>query len=180
MAFEMRARFLACLATGAFLVVASTVALAETPPKVWTNEDLERMFGPSEPTPEIVNAPGDGTAQWDAVESFLERQYRRIEQEKDRELKRDEIRAAYAPQEPTYALGVAPLVGTGWWWPGYGCGVGPGTPGIGWRPEPSPHRDRHRHGQPVPSGFSKSARQVNPAGRAVSSSARSVNPATSR
>jgi hypothetical protein len=141
-----------------------TMERQDNEPKVWTKEDLERMFGPSDPGLTLGQAVSDPAAERAFVESFLDRQYRRIDEEKQRELRREEIEAVYPEREPRYTLGLAPRLGCGWWWPKYGCGIGPGRPRAG----------------SGGTGFEQSARQVNPFGSPVGASARAVNPANRR
>jgi hypothetical protein len=71
----------------ASLLLAGTAALAEEPVPVYTNEDLERMFGPP---PAPVSDPVDksGPEDWGWVESYLDRQYARIDADRQYELQK--------------------------------------------------------------------------------------------
>jgi hypothetical protein len=153
------------LSAGALALLSVAAVSAETPPKVWTNEDLDRMFGPSAPSVEPRGDAETGADEWHAVEAFLERRYRWIEQEKQRDLQREQIRAAYPPREPRLTLGLVPGFGSGWWWPG---------PRRHAMHVPAPNE------RPGADETSRSAAAVNPVGRRASPSARSVNPASAR
>ncbi len=148
------------LALFAAMLVGSVGVAAAEAPKVWTNEDLERLFGPSDASRPVSVDPELAARDHAFVERFLERQYRLLAAEKDRELRREEVRATAEP-EPEYSLGYAPWVGALWW----------------------PHeRPAHSGGRPSPHRNPpyRYARDVNPVGNGVSRSAADVNPANRR
>jgi hypothetical protein len=143
----------------AALVAAGPAAAGETP-KVWTNEDLERLFGPSEASGPVAVDPERASRDQAFVEQFLERHYRLLEADKERDLRREEARTV-AAEEPEYSLAYAPWAG-GWWWPR----ERPGRPGG---------RPAYRGDPPY-----RYARDVNPAGDGVRRSAAAVNPTNRR
>lgn len=145
----------------ATLVGAVAAGAAETP-KVWTNEDLERLFGPSDAAHPVAVDPDRAARDQAFVEQFLERHYRLLEADRERDLRREEARLT-APAEPDYSLAYAPWVGAGWWWPS----DRPSHPGA----RPSPHRGAPPY---------RYARHVNPAGGRVQRYAAAVNPANRR
>src|SRR5215510_10682782 len=69
----------------ASLLLAGSLALAEEPVPVYTNDDLDRMFGPP---PAAVSDPVDksGPEDWGWVEGYLQRQYARIDADRQYEL----------------------------------------------------------------------------------------------
>jgi hypothetical protein len=71
----------------ASLLLAGTAALAEEPVRVYTSEDLERMFGPP---PRAVSDRVDksGPEDWGWVETYLDRQYARIDADRQYELQK--------------------------------------------------------------------------------------------
>lgn len=142
------------------MLVGSVGMAAAEAPKVWTNEDLERLFGPSEPSGPVVVDPEQAARDHAFVEHFLERHYRLLEAEKERDLRREEARAT-AIDEPESSLAFAPWAGT-WWWPHE-------------RPGPPGGRPDHRRAPPY-----RYARNVNPVGDGVRRSAAAVNPANRR
>jgi hypothetical protein len=75
-----------------------TAALAEEPVPVYTNEDLDRMFGPPPPP---VKDPVDksGPEDWGWVEGYLDRQYARIDADRQYELQKRTLDIA---EERTY------------------------------------------------------------------------------
>lgn len=82
----------------ASVLLAGTAVLAEEPVPVYTNEDLERMFGPP---PTAVSEPVDksGPEDWGWVESYLDRQYARIDADRQYELQKRTLDIA---EERTY------------------------------------------------------------------------------
>jgi hypothetical protein len=83
--------------------VATGFAAAAEPPPVptYTSEDLERMFGPVEAEPAGPVARS-GPEDWRWVEQFLDRQYARIDADRDYELRKLAIEPV-APIVPVYA-----------------------------------------------------------------------------
>lgn len=140
------------------LAVPGLAGAAETP-KVWTNEDLERLFGPSEASRPVTVDSEQAARDHAFVERFLDRHYRLLEAEKERDLRKEEVRATAEP-EPEYTLGYAPWAGS-WWWPP----ERPGRPGHRPRPEGNPPYRYARDVNPVGGGVSRSAAAVNPANR---------------
>jgi len=69
----------------ASMLLAASAAVAEEPVRVYTNDDLERMFGPPPPP---VSEPVDksGPQDWGWVEGYLDRQYARIDADRQYEL----------------------------------------------------------------------------------------------
>ena len=69
----------------ASVLLAASAAVAQEPVKVYTSEDLDRMFGPPPPA---VSDPVDrsGPEDWGWVEGYLERQYARIDADRQYEL----------------------------------------------------------------------------------------------
>ena len=93
----------------ASVLLAGSVALADEPVKVYTSEDLDRMFGAPPPT---VSDPVDksGPEDWGWVEGYLDRQYARIDADRQYELQKRTLDIA---EERTY---------TGRHYGGYGYG----------------------------------------------------------
>ena len=82
----------------ASVLLAASAAMAQEPVKVYTNEDLDRMFGPPPPP---VSEPVDksGPEDWGWVEGYLERQYARIDADRQYELDKRVVDIA---EERTY------------------------------------------------------------------------------
>ena len=82
----------------ASLLLAGTAALAEESVPVYTSEDLDRMFGPP---PAPVSEPVDksGPEDWGWVEGYLDRQYARIDADRQYELQKRTLDIA---EERTY------------------------------------------------------------------------------
>jgi len=66
----------------------------------YTNEDLDRMFGPA-PAQPSVPVDKSGPDDWRWVESFIDRQYARIDADRDYELRKLAIEPSM-PAEPVY------------------------------------------------------------------------------
>ena len=100
------------------LVLAGEAAPPATP-VVYTNADLERMFGPSQAGPGFI--PSSSEADWSLVESVLDRERERLEAERQLELER--IRGEAPPPDP------GPLYPAAWrlgfpasvWWKHVWC-----------------------------------------------------------
>jgi hypothetical protein len=82
----------------ASVLLAASAVVARDPVKVYTNEDLDRMFGPPPPA---VSDPVDksGPEDWGWVEGYLERQYARIDADRQYELDKRVVDIA---EERTY------------------------------------------------------------------------------
>jgi hypothetical protein len=82
----------------ASVLLAASTAMAQEPVKVYTNDDLDRMFGPPPPP---VSEPVDksGPEDWGWVEGYLERQYARIDADRQYELDKRVVDIA---EERTY------------------------------------------------------------------------------
>lgn len=89
------------LVRSAFLVVGALLFVGGTPtrasdeseqgaPHVWTREDLERLYGPASPPTERAPAVDD-EAEQQRIESFLARQYARLDAERELELRRRQL-----------------------------------------------------------------------------------------
>jgi hypothetical protein len=148
-------------------IVAASVLLAGTAsaeaPKVWTKEDLERRFGPSEVSRPVAVDPEGAARDRAFVEAFLERHDRILQAEREYAMRREAAREEAAPPEREYSLGYAP-------WSVYGAWAvfhRRGHPGA----RPAPHREDPPH---------RYARDVNPMGGRVKRSAAEVNPANRR
>ncbi|HZN53877.1 MAG TPA: hypothetical protein VFB67_01025 [Candidatus Polarisedimenticolaceae bacterium] len=88
----MRARALAAWVPLTMLLTGAS-ALAEEPVPLYTSEDLDRMFGPPPPTqvaPIASSAPED----WAWIEQYIDRQYARIDADRQYDLNRAALRIA--------------------------------------------------------------------------------------
>jgi hypothetical protein len=138
----------------ASMLLAGSIALADEPVPLYTNDDLDKMFGPP---PAQVTEPVDKSTpeDWAWVESYLDRQYARIEADRQYELNKRTLDIA---EERTYTrsayyggyLGGYASLGLGYpaatWWQNVhrryvtrGIPSGPGTrrpTGSSSRPSP--------------------------------------------
>jgi len=96
-------RFNARLVVPAVASIAIGFALADEPAPVpvYTSEDLDRMFGPA-PGPPSVPVDKSRPEDWRWVESFIDRQYARIDADRDYELRK----LAVEPPAPVYTSSV--------------------------------------------------------------------------
>jgi len=96
-------RFSALLVVPAVASIAIGFALADEPAPVplYTSEDLDRMFGAA-PGPPSVPVDKSRPEDWRWVESFIDRQYARIDADRDYELRKLAIEPV-VPVEPVYA-----------------------------------------------------------------------------
>jgi hypothetical protein len=107
--------------TSAAAVIAIGLAVAADAEKVpvYTGEDLDRMFGPAPPGPSVPidkSRPED----WRWVEQFIDREYARIDADRQHELNRREVDIAARQQdEPERIYGGSLLWGLGAGYPGY-------------------------------------------------------------
>ena len=88
----MRARRLAVVIPMTVLLLGVPALAAEEVP-LYTNEDLERMFGPPPPTqagPIASSEPAD----WAWIEQYIDRQYARIDADRQYDLSRATLRIA--------------------------------------------------------------------------------------
>ena len=102
------------------LLTTAAVAAAPESPRVYTSEDLDRMFGPAAKRP---SDPVDksGPEDWRFVEQFLDRQYSRIDADRSHEVDRrtvNIVEARVAPVSPYCYGGVAWGLGhpANLWW----------------------------------------------------------------
>ena len=109
---------------GALFVVSTVASIAlgavfadePTPVPAYTSEDLDRMFGPAPAQPSV---PVDKSRadDWRWVESFIDRQYARIDADRNYELRRLEI-GPLIPAEPVYVRSIPWGLGfpaSTWW-----------------------------------------------------------------
>ena len=82
----------------ASMLLAASVAVAQEPVPVYTNEDLDRMFG-APPAPVSDPVDKSGPEDWGWVEGYLDRQYARIDADRQYELDK---RALDIAEERTY------------------------------------------------------------------------------
>src|SRR5262245_15673370 len=87
------------LAAAAFSVASCALASSGDSVPLYTNDDLDRMFGPPLPA---VSQPVDKStpADWAWVEGYLDRQYARIEADRQYDLQRRVIE--YEEEHPYY------------------------------------------------------------------------------
>ena len=135
----------------ASMLLVASVAVAQEPAPVYTNEDLDRMFGPP---PAPVSDPVDksGPEDWGWVEGYLERQYARIDADRQYELDKRTLDIAeertYTRSPYSYGYGYAAFglryPASVWYgnvrraYTGRGSHIGPGCgkPGGGARIQP--------------------------------------------
>jgi hypothetical protein len=114
----------------ALAVASGPARAADEEVPLYTNADLDRMFGKSEPT--APSGPPSTTAEqdWHRVESFLDREYARLDAERKYELERRALREA--PPQADYYNGYAAW-GLGYpastWWYGVSGAYARGTYG---------------------------------------------------
>jgi hypothetical protein len=107
------------LALAALVPVGFARASTESVP-LYTNDDLDRMFGPAPPP---VTDPVDKTTpeDWRWVEQFIDRQYARIDADRQYDLDRYSLRIAARQDYPFYG-GYPVAYGLGYpastWWNG--------------------------------------------------------------
>jgi len=96
-------RFSALVVLPAVVSIAFGFALADDQSAVrtYTSEDLDRMFGPP-PTQPSVPVDKSHPEDWRWVESFLDRQYARIDADRDYELRKLAVEPV-EPYAPVYA-----------------------------------------------------------------------------
>jgi hypothetical protein len=128
----MRSRFLFLVVPAiSVLAVGLSAATDREPVPTFTGEDLDRMFGPAPAGPsELVDKTRPEDWRW--VEQFLDRQYERIDAERQYELRTREIDIAeHRVEHPTRTHGTL-LWGRGYYSPwGYGTGYhGDRTPSV--------------------------------------------------
>jgi hypothetical protein len=134
----------------AWVLVSLLIASAGTPahgaeepaPVVYTNADLQRLFGPPSIPPGTSGPQADPETDWSLVESVLQREADRRRAEQEIEIER--LRAAAPEPPPEFVYPVAWRLGfpaSVWWqrvWCAYTGSEGtPGTPGL-YPPCPSP------------------------------------------
>ena len=144
----MRARRLAVLIPLTVLLL-GVPALADEVVPVYTNEVLERMFGPPPPTQAAPIASSE-PADWAWIEQYIDRQYARIDADRQYDLSRATLRIAddRTSQGGRYGYGYSyyPSLGLGypastWWntvhasygggsWKRGGSGCGAGRPSV--------------------------------------------------
>jgi hypothetical protein len=109
----------------AFLIVALALAgvglaaAAETEKvPLYTREDLDRMFGPAPASPSV---PVDKShpEDWRPIEQFLDREYARIEAQRQNDLNRREMEIATRRENDSQYYGGSLLWGWGAGYPGY-------------------------------------------------------------
>ena len=108
----------------AMLAIGSAGSAEQNPVPLFTSEDLDRMFGPAPAQP---RDPVDksGPEDWRWVESFLDRQYARIEADRQFELRSRQVDiSATRIDEPARIYGGSSIWGRGYpalaWWNGAG------------------------------------------------------------
>jgi hypothetical protein len=97
---------------------------------VYTREDLDRMFGPAPASPSVPvdkSRPED----WRPIEQFLDREYARIEAQRQIDLNRREMEIATRQEESREYYGGSLLWGWGAGYPGYDVDWKLGGPGFG-------------------------------------------------
>ena len=98
------------LGTGALAAAGEAVPL-------YTNDDLDRMFGP--PLPPVTDrVDKSGPADWSWVEEFLDRQYARIDADRQYDLSRRATAASVETIPDTTANGWTYAYPVSWWWNG--------------------------------------------------------------
>ncbi len=111
---------LACLLAVFVVAVASVMGADDPPPQesvpLYTNADLEK-FGPPTSAPGPVGVADEG--EWQSVSEFLDREYARIDAERQYELDREEARRLVAAEESPSARYVVPYFGGLWSYPGF-------------------------------------------------------------
>ncbi|HUC44627.1 MAG TPA: hypothetical protein VMR65_11340 [Candidatus Sulfotelmatobacter sp.] len=109
------------VAAAVISVAACGVAWGSDTVPLYTNEDLDRMFGP--PLPAVTNPVDKSTpADWAWVEGFLDRQYARIEADRQYDLQR---RLTDLAEEHPYYEETPYLWTSGYpYYPGVGIGHG--------------------------------------------------------
>lgn len=128
-------------------VLASAAAIAADPapanpsteeqPKVYTNADLERMFGPPTPSEPKKQSPEEAGRDQQFVEAFLEREHRQLQAEQEQALKRQAMEQQAPPvAQDSYGMGYAPY--SGWWGGGWTGGANGGGGNHG-RPKQTPY-----------------------------------------
>jgi hypothetical protein len=140
----MKGRWLLCASAIAAIAIGAVPAASAGSIPLYTGEDLDRMFGPAPPAP---SDPVDKSRpeDWRFVEQFLDRQYSRIDADRDYDLSKRSLDIAEnrVARRPIY--GYSPVAwGLGypastWWqsvWSSYS-----GTSYSG-----SDDRERRRHG----------------------------------
>ena len=138
------------LALAVLLPAGLARAGTETVP-LYTNDDLDRMFGPAPPP---VTNPVDKTTpdDWRWVEQYIDRQYARIDADRQYDLARESLAIAERNYYPYYG--------------GYPVAWSLGYPGSLWwdrvhhayqkgfidhtLPHPGPESGIHVHGMPTP------------------------------
>lgn len=101
------------------MVLAATAAFAadapapssDVDPHVYTNADLERMFGPPTPSTGMPTSTEETAATQAFIERFLERHYGQLRDDKDRDLLRGLTATPEPAQEPRYRLLFPPWTG---------------------------------------------------------------------
>jgi hypothetical protein len=125
----------AAFLTPATAVLGLSLGVAAQPEKVplYTGEDLDRMFGPAPASPSV---PVDKTRpeDWRWVEQFLDREYARIDADRQHDLNRRESDVASQREEGSSEYyGGSLLWGWGGGYPGYSGygGLNVSGPGYG-------------------------------------------------
>jgi hypothetical protein len=140
----------------------------DEPVPLYTNADLAK-FGPPGGTDQPVRVQDEG--KWEFVQAFLDREYARVDAEREHDLRRAAAEGRLRQVAPTCARYVAPFLGvygfpgvmpfryprTGAWPPYAALGQRGGRPpdrGLGARSRPSgqPGPARHDAAPPRPSG----------------------------
>lgn len=120
----MRARMFCAAAAMAMAVWSRGALAAEEVVPLYTNEDLDRMFGPPPPSP---SDPVDKStpADWAWVEQFIDRQYARVDADRRYDLDRAALRVVDRRTDAGYGgygygYGSYPALGLGYpastWW----------------------------------------------------------------
>lgn len=150
-AFPMRTRAVRLLAVvvPAVLVAAAALAAdpkpadpsAEEPVKVYTNADLERMFGPPAPSEPKKQSAEEAARDQKFLEAFFEREHKLIQADQEMAMRRRAMdQQSEPPAQESYTMGYAPYYG--WWDGGYwqGGDQGGGHGGRNHdRPRPTPY-----------------------------------------
>lgn len=135
---------------------------AEDGPHVWTREDLERLYGP----PSVKQGPvasADPQEEQRRIEAFLDRQYARLDAERELEMRRrqqdHDLRGAERPERMTGYLALAPWApysGRGWYGGWHGGPPRPPSlpPKPGWISKPGFAAPKQKPG-PSPRLFTK-------------------------
>jgi hypothetical protein len=114
----------------AILAVGAAAAADQEQVPLFTGEDLDRMFGPAPVGPSVPvdkSHPGD----WNTVESFIDREYARIDAERQHELNRQDYDRSADREDDSSRMYGSMLWGSGYYGGYYGAEYGGGYGGYG-------------------------------------------------